>query len=64
MDNKIMTGQIRRNNYPTDLSEKEWLRIRAIVSLDYKLGGRPCRYSKIEILNDIFYVMRTIKAKI
>lgn len=29
------------------------------MSLDYKLGGRPCKYSKREILNAIFYVMRT-----
>lgn len=45
--------------YPTDLSNEEWLILKPMVSLSYGKGGRPCKYSKREILNAIFYVIRT-----
>jgi len=48
-----------RKYYPTDLSDEEWLEVEPIIRLDYKLGGRPCKHSKREILNAIFYVVRT-----
>jgi putative transposase len=48
-----------RRNYPTDLKEEEWLTIEPMVKLDYHKGGRPCKHSKQEILNAIFYVIRT-----
>lgn len=48
-----------RKNYPTDLSEMEWRKVEPIVSLAYSKGGRPCKHSKREILNAIFYVVRT-----
>ncbi len=48
-----------RRDYPTDLKEEEWLAIESIVKLDYHKGGRPCKYNKREILNAIFYVVRT-----
>jgi putative transposase len=48
-----------RRQYPTDLNEEEWLAIEPIVTLEYKKGGRPCKHSKREILNAIFYVIRT-----
>lgn len=48
-----------RRRYPTDLKEEEWLAIEPVVKLDYNKGGRPCKHSKREILNAIFYVVRT-----
>ena len=48
-----------RKNYPTDLNEQEWLKIEGLVTVSYKKGGRPFTYSKREILNGIFYVLRT-----
>lgn len=48
-----------KRRYPTDLKEEEWLAIEPVVKLDYNKGGRPCKHSKREILNAIFYVVRT-----
>ena len=48
-----------RDHYPTDLKEEEWLGIEPMVKLDYNKGGRACKHSKREILNAIFYVVRT-----
>lgn len=48
-----------RRDYGTDLKEEEWLAIERLVKLDYDKGGRPCKHSKREILNAIFYVVRT-----
>jgi putative transposase len=48
-----------RREYPTDLNEEEWLIIEPIVKLEYTRGGRPCKHSKREILNAIFYVIKT-----
>lgn len=48
-----------RQKYPDDLNDKEWLQIEHIFSISYNKGGRPCKYSKRELLNAIFYVNRT-----
>ncbi|WP_044471352.1 IS5 family transposase, partial [Wolbachia endosymbiont of Drosophila suzukii] len=48
-----------RKKYPTDLSEREWARIEKHFRVSYKKGGRPPKYSKREILEAIFYVLRT-----
>lgn len=48
-----------RQLYPTDLSDKEWGTIKAIFLVSYEKGGRPTRHSKREILNAIFYLLRT-----
>lgn len=47
-----------RAGYPTDLSEKEWAVLEPLIPPP-KLGGRPCKYSRREIVNAIFYVLRT-----
>lgn len=41
-------------------SEREWARIEKHFRVSYKKGGRPPKYSKREILEAIFYVLRTI----
>ena len=48
-----------RAGYARDIENKEWRKIERIVSVCYEKGGGPPRYSKREILNAIFYVMRT-----
>jgi putative transposase len=50
---------MERKQYPTDLSEEEWLKISPMFTLDYIKGGRPPKYSKREMLAAIFYVIRT-----
>ena len=47
-----------RPPYPTDLTDKEWDLIKHLVP-EAKPGGRPEAYPKREILNGIFYLLRT-----
>src|SRR5918999_2572063 len=47
-----------RRPYPTDLSDKEWALISPLVPAA-KPGGRPEKYPKREILDAIFYVLRS-----
>jgi putative transposase len=47
-----------RQPYPTDLSDKEWDLLKHLVP-DAKAGGRPEAYPKREILNAIFYLLRS-----
>jgi putative transposase len=47
-----------RQPYPTDLSDKEWDLINHLVP-EAKPGGRPEKYPKREILNGMFYVLRS-----
>jgi putative transposase len=49
---------MKRNSYPTDLTDAQWRRIAAWVPKP-KPGGRPAKYSRREIVNAIFYVTRT-----
>jgi putative transposase len=48
-----------RQAYPTDLTNKEWLKIKDYFDVSYDKGGRPPKYDKKEILNAIFYILRT-----
>ncbi len=48
-----------RKSYPTDLTDKEWGRIEEHFLISYDKGGRPLKYAKKEILNAIFYILRT-----
>lgn len=47
-----------RQPYPTDLTDKEWDLIQHLVP-EAKPGGRPEEYPKREILNAIFYLLRS-----
>src|ERR671925_935919 len=47
-----------RQPYPTALSDKEWDLINHLVP-EAKPGGRPEKYPKREILNTMFYVLRS-----
>ena len=44
--------------YPSDLTEKEWQRPEPLLPRAHR-PGRPRKYSLREILNAIFYVIRT-----
>jgi putative transposase len=54
----IFRGMNPRQPYPTDLTDKEWDLIKHLVP-EAKPGGRPEAYPKREILNGIFYLLRT-----
>jgi transposase len=47
-----------RHPYPTDLSDKEWELIKHLVP-EARPGGRPEAYPKREILNAVFYLLRS-----
>jgi transposase len=47
-----------RKVYSTDVTEKEWQRLEPLVPAP-KPGGRPAQYPRREIVNAIFYVLRT-----
>jgi putative transposase len=49
---------MQRKHYSTDLTDREWAILEPLVPAA-KLGGRPCRWERREILNGIFYVLRT-----
>lgn len=48
-----------RRPYPDDLKDKEWEQIEPILEKVKKIKGRPPSYSRREILNALFYVLRT-----
>jgi transposase len=48
---------MRRNSYPTDLTDAQWQRIARWVP-EPKSGGRPAKYSRREIVNAILYLTR------
>ena len=48
---------MRRNSYPTDLTDEQWRRLEYWVPKP-KPGGRPAKYSRREIINAILYQTR------
>ncbi|MBI3258987.1 MAG: transposase [Ignavibacteriae bacterium] len=48
-----------RKSYPTDLSDNEWRLIRSFFKKRPRRGGRPYTLSKREIVNAIFYILRS-----
>lgn len=53
-----MDTQTHRQPYPTDLSDEEWKKIEPHVPPP-KTGGRPRKHPIREILNAIFYLLRS-----
>src|SRR5258707_13241031 len=49
---------MKRKHYSTDLTDREWAIIEPLVPAP-KPGGRPCRWDRREILNGIYYVVRS-----
>jgi putative transposase len=54
----MLGGMTPRQPYPTDLSDNEWILIHHLVP-EAKAGGRPADYPRREILNAIFYLLRS-----
>ena len=48
-----------RKPYPDDLSNEEWKLIQPILEEVKKIKGRPPVHDRREILNALFYVLRT-----
>jgi putative transposase len=53
-----MYRTISRKPYPSDLSDAEWEILKALIP-PAKTGGRPRRCNLREVLNGIFYVLRS-----
>ena len=51
----------QRRSYPTDLTDREWAILEALVPAP-KPGGRPCLWSRREILDAIFSMVRSGEA--
>jgi len=47
-----------RPRYPTDLSDGEWVVVESLIPAPLP-GGRPPRHARREIVDAIFYVLRT-----
>lgn len=47
-----------QTRYLTDLTDKEWLLIESLLP-EAKSGGRPRLHSRREIINSIFYIVRS-----
>jgi putative transposase len=54
----MLGGMRPRQRYPTDLTDKEWTLIQHLVP-EAKSGGRPADYPRRDILNGIFYLLRS-----
>lgn len=54
-----MSVVVRKQRYPTDLSDKEWKIIEDYFEVSYKKGGRPFKYHKRELFDAISYLVRT-----
>ncbi len=53
-----------RKNYPTDLTDEEWLRIEGLFQVSYVKGGRPLKHSKREILNAFLCITYWVSVEI
>ena len=52
---------MERKRSATDLTDEEWAILEPLVPPP-KLGGRPAKWSRREILNAVFYVLRSGEA--
>jgi transposase len=51
---------MNRKPYPDDLTDKEWNQIEPLLKEGiYRSAGTRCKYSRREMLNAIFYILRT-----
>jgi|SRR5215472_7559925 len=48
----------RRPDYPSDLTDEEWQIIEPLVPA-VESGGRPAEHGRREIVNAVFYILRT-----
>jgi|SRR5579884_1191190 len=58
MNTSPSTTTSERPRYPSDVTEREWAVLEPLIPAP-KPGGRPASYARREIVNGIFYVVRT-----
>lgn len=50
----------KRKNYTSDLTDDEWDRIKHLIKQDHYSGGKGrTKFSRREMLNAIFYILKT-----
>lgn len=49
----------KRKKYPDDVTDQEWQLIESLFKKGHTNRGRPLKYSRRDILDAIFYVLRT-----
>lgn len=49
----------KRKRYTSDLSDKQWAKIRILLPLDYSGPGRPMKLDMREVMNAILYINKT-----
>ncbi len=47
-------NRVKRRSYPSDVSDAQWQEIRLLF-----IGTRQCKWEKRELLNAVFYVVKT-----
>ena len=52
---------MERKRYPSDVSDAEWAILEPLVPA-VKAGGRPAKWTRREIVNGIFYLLRSGEA--
>lgn len=50
---------MKRQPYPDDITDKEWALIEPALKRDKSLGGRNPKYDNREVVNAIFYLIRS-----
>jgi transposase len=50
---------MKRQPYPDDITDKEWALIEPILLADKSRGGRNPKYQRREVMNAIFYLVRS-----
>jgi transposase len=50
---------MRRQPYPDDITDKEWALIEPVLKRDKSRGGRNPKYENREVVNAIFYLIRS-----
>lgn len=50
---------MKRKSYPDDLTDKEWDCIKDLATQQTSPRGRKCKYPKREMLNAMFYLLRS-----
>ncbi len=50
---------MKRQTYPDDITDKEWALIEPVLKRDKSRGGRNPKYENREVVNAIFYLIRS-----
>src|SRR5687767_8251305 len=48
-----------RKGYPSDISDAQWARLEPLIRTPKKKGGKPAQHPLREIVNALFYILRT-----